>query len=61
MTDDPTLEHPDREGRASTDDEGRVPPPLPPGDPDAWYAPDVRDHYTVHGDVVATVAETDEG
>ncbi|SDN51875.1 hypothetical protein SAMN05192554_1541, partial [Haloarchaeobius iranensis] len=52
MTDDPTLEHPDSGGRASTDDDGRVPPPIPPGDPDAWYAPDVRDHYTVHGDVV---------
>ncbi|MFC4405337.1 type II/IV secretion system ATPase subunit [Haloarchaeobius iranensis] len=61
MTDDPTLEHPDSGGRASTDDDGRVPPPIPPGDPDAWYAPDVRDHYTVHGDVVATVAETGEG
>ena len=61
MTDDPTLEDPNHEGRASTDHEGCVPSPIPPGDPDAWYAPDVRDHYTVHGDVVATVAETDEG
>ncbi|SDN48518.1 hypothetical protein SAMN05192554_1471, partial [Haloarchaeobius iranensis] len=53
MTDDPTLELPDDQGNgASTDDDGRVPPPIPPGDPDAWYAPDVRDHYTVHGDVV---------
>ena len=22
--------------------EGRVPPPLPPDDPEAWYAPDVQ-------------------
>ncbi|MGB9963957.1 DUF7261 family protein [Halobacterium hubeiense] len=29
-----------------------VPSPVPPDDPDAWYAPAVRSQYEVHGGVV---------
>lgn len=29
-------------------DAGAVPPPLPPDDPEAWYAPDVRSQTEVH-------------
>jgi len=36
-----------------------VPSPVPPDDPDAWYAPDVRSQYEVHPGVVVTVAERD--
>ena len=35
---------------------GMVPPPLPPDDPEAWYAPDVQDQYEVHPGVVVTVS-----
>lgn len=38
-----------------------VPAPIPPDDPDAWYAPDVRDQYEIHPGVVATIRETDGG
>ncbi|QCJ47439.1 secretion system protein [Haloprofundus sp. MHR1] len=38
-----------------------VPPPLPPDDGDAWYAPDVRAQYEVYPGVVATVEETRTG
>jgi len=38
-----------------------VPAPKPPDDPDAWYAPDVRDQYELHPGVIATIRETDEG
>ncbi|WP_336034929.1 type II/IV secretion system ATPase subunit [Halobacterium yunchengense] len=34
-----------------------VPAPVPPDDPAAWYAPDVRSQYEVHPGVVATVSE----
>jgi len=34
---------------------GAVPPPLPPDDPAAWYAPDLRAQYEVHPGVVVTV------
>ena len=33
-----------------------VPAPVPPADPEAWYAPDVREQYEVHPGVVATVS-----
>jgi type IV secretory pathway ATPase VirB11/archaellum biosynthesis ATPase len=46
---------------SGTDREGRVPPPLPPDDPDAWYAPDVRAQYEIHPGVVATVREAEAG
>ena len=38
-----------------------VPPPLPPDDPDAWYAPDVHAQYELHPGVVATIGETATG
>ncbi|MEF8785820.1 MAG: type II/IV secretion system ATPase subunit [Haloarculaceae archaeon] len=38
-------------------DRGSVPPPLPPDDPEAWYAPDVRDQYEVHPGVVVTISD----
>jgi type IV secretory pathway ATPase VirB11/archaellum biosynthesis ATPase len=41
-----------------TENRGAVPPPLPPDDPEAWYAPDVRSQDEVHPGVVATVRET---
>ena len=34
-----------------------VPAPVPPSSPDAWYAPAVRDQYTVAPGVVVTVRE----
>ncbi|SEO45032.1 hypothetical protein SAMN04487948_102475 [Halogranum amylolyticum] len=40
---------------------GDVPAPLPPDDPDAWYASDVRAQSEVHADVVATIRETQTG
>ncbi|MCG1002149.1 MULTISPECIES: type II/IV secretion system ATPase subunit [Halobacterium] len=36
-----------------------VPSPVPPDDPDAWYAPNVRSQYEVHPGVVVTVSERD--
>jgi type IV secretory pathway ATPase VirB11/archaellum biosynthesis ATPase len=36
-----------------------VPSPLPPDDPEAWYAPDVQAQYEVHPGVVVTVTERD--
>jgi type IV secretory pathway ATPase VirB11/archaellum biosynthesis ATPase len=38
----------------------RVPPPCPPGDAAAWYAPSVVAQYTVRPGVVATVRDTRE-
>jgi type IV secretory pathway ATPase VirB11/archaellum biosynthesis ATPase len=54
---DATLELPAETGEPN--DGGRVPPPLPPDDPEAWYAPDVRTQYEVHPGVVVTI--TDHG
>ena len=36
---------------------GLVPSPLPPDDPEAWYAGDVQAQYEVHPGVVVTVSE----
>jgi len=36
-----------------------VPPPIPPADRDAWYAPAVRAQYEVSPGVVATIAEAE--
>jgi len=33
-----------------------VPPPLPPDDPEAWYAPDVQDQYEAYPGVVVTIS-----
>jgi type IV secretory pathway ATPase VirB11/archaellum biosynthesis ATPase len=57
-TDGPTLEIAEATAEEPT---GRVPPPIPPDDGAAWYAPDVRAQYEVHPGTVATVRETDEG
>jgi type IV secretory pathway ATPase VirB11/archaellum biosynthesis ATPase len=40
---------------------GAVPPPLPPDDPEAWYAPDVQSQTEVHPGVVVTIRDTDAG
>ena len=37
-----------------------VPAPEPPDSPDAWYAPDVHDQYTLDAGVVATVRSARE-
>jgi hypothetical protein len=39
---------------------GMVPPPLPPDDPEAWYASDVQRQYEVHPGVVVTVRRRGE-
>jgi type IV secretory pathway ATPase VirB11/archaellum biosynthesis ATPase len=58
VSDGPTLEL----SEPRTDEsEGRVPPPRPPDDPGAWYAPDVRAQYEVTPGVVATVREVESG
>jgi type IV secretory pathway ATPase VirB11/archaellum biosynthesis ATPase len=36
---------------------GMVPPPLPPDDPEAWYAEEVTAQYEVHPGVVVTITE----
>ncbi|WP_018256300.1 type II/IV secretion system ATPase subunit [Halomicrobium katesii] len=38
-----------------------VPAPVTPDDPNAWYAPDVRDQDEIHPGVVVTVTETAAG
>jgi type IV secretory pathway ATPase VirB11/archaellum biosynthesis ATPase len=43
---------------ADRGDGGAVPPPLPPADPEAWYAPDVRSQTEVAPGVVVTIRET---
>jgi type IV secretory pathway ATPase VirB11/archaellum biosynthesis ATPase len=58
MSDAPSLEI---GGGSAEGPEAAVPPPLPPDEPDAWYAPDVRSQYEVHPGVVATIRETDHG
>jgi len=57
VTDGPTL----RIGDETTERSGRVPAPVPPDDPEAWYAPDVRAQYAPAPGVVATIREYDEG
>ena len=62
MPESPTLELPDDASPDAASDRGHaVPAPVPPGDADAWYAPDVRAQYRVAPDVVATVRETETG
>jgi type IV secretory pathway ATPase VirB11/archaellum biosynthesis ATPase len=39
--------------------ERMVPPPLPPDDPEAWYAPDVQAQYEIHPGVVVTISQRD--
>jgi len=60
VSDSPTLELATEAERTRDEAGGAVPPPLPPDDPEAWYAPDVRAQYELRPDVVATVRETDD-
>ncbi|OYR54257.1 secretion system protein, partial [Halorubrum halodurans] len=53
----PTL----RIGGGSGGDDAAVPAPVPPDDPEAWYAPDVRAQYESAPGVVATIRERDGG
>ena len=57
MTPGPTLEI----GGGSDDTEAAVPAPIPPADPDAWYAPDVRAQYESVPGVVATIRSLETG
>ncbi|MDB2282187.1 ATPase, T2SS/T4P/T4SS family [Halorubrum ezzemoulense] len=58
MSDGATLRIVDEPDEGSS---GAVPAPVPPDDPEAWYAPDVRAQYEAAPDVVATVRERDGG
>ncbi|PSP83834.1 secretion system protein [Halobacteriales archaeon QS_6_64_34] len=44
-------------GRVTGDRRPTVPAPVPPDDPDAWYAPDVCEQDEVHPGVVVTVRQ----
>ncbi|WP_440007370.1 type II/IV secretion system ATPase subunit [Halomicrococcus sp. SG-WS-1] len=57
----PDSSPPEHRSESASDVDGVVPPPIPPDDPDAWYAPDVRTQRELFPDVVATVRETEEG
>ncbi len=52
---DTTLEFVDRQAEQESPNRG-VSPPLPPDDPEAWYAPDVQAQYETHPGVVVTVS-----
>ena len=43
-----------------TDESSTVPTPVPPDDPDAWYAPGVRAQYGVRPGVVVTIRDRGE-
>ncbi|WP_135533611.1 type II/IV secretion system ATPase subunit [Halostella pelagica] len=60
MSDSPSLELTSGQNQHHDDADEAVPPPLPPDDPEAWYAPTVRAQYELRPDVVATVRETDD-
>jgi len=47
----------ERPGGARATDRHPVPAPIPPDDPDAWYAPDVVDQREVHPGVVVTIRD----
>jgi len=57
VSDGPTL----RIGAETSGGDESVPAPVPPDDPEAWYAPDVRAQYESAPGVVATVRERDGG
>ncbi len=59
MTDGVSLELTADAERTTTRSEGTVPPPLPPDDPESWYAPNIREQYEIHPGVVATIREHD--
>ncbi len=58
MSDGPTLRIADE---SDGDRDGAVPAPVPPDDPEAWYAPEVRAQYEAAPGVVATMRERDGG
>ncbi|OYR72131.1 type II/IV secretion system ATPase subunit [Halorubrum ezzemoulense] len=58
MSDGATLRIVDEPDEGSS---GAVPAPVPPDDPEAWYAPDVRAQYEAAPGVVATVRKRDGG
>ncbi|MDB2245791.1 ATPase, T2SS/T4P/T4SS family [Halorubrum ezzemoulense] len=58
MSDGATLRIVDEPDEGSS---GAVPAPVPPDDPEAWYAPDVRAQYEAAPGVVTTVRERDGG
>jgi len=60
MTDGPSLEIPTGPQETYDRDSGIVPPPLPPDDPEAWYAPDICEQYELHPGVVATIRDCDK-
>ncbi|MDG5778333.1 hypothetical protein VB773_19615 [Haloarculaceae archaeon H-GB2-1] len=45
----------------SSQERPHVPAPLPPDDPEAWYAPDVLSQYSVYPGVVVTITQTGTG
>jgi len=45
--------------RATRSQRPTVPAPVPPDDPDAWYAPNVREQDEIHPGVVVTVRQAD--
>jgi len=60
MTDGPSLEVPTAPRETIARDADAVPPPLPPDDPEAWYAPNVREQYELYPGVVATIRDCGE-
>ncbi len=60
MTDGPSLDVPTEPRESIARDADAVPPPLPPDDPEAWYAPDVREQYELYPGVVATIYDRGE-
>jgi type IV secretory pathway ATPase VirB11/archaellum biosynthesis ATPase len=52
---------PSGDAEASSEADRHVPAPIPPADPEAWYAADVHAQYTIHDDVVVTIAESETG
>jgi len=57
VTPGPTL----RIGGGTDDADASVPAPIPPDDPDAWYAPAVRAQYESTPGVVATIRSQPDG
>ncbi|SNZ12639.1 Type IV secretory pathway ATPase VirB11/Archaellum biosynthesis ATPase [Natronoarchaeum philippinense] len=60
MTDGPSLEVPTTPRESIAQEGDAVPPPLPPDDPEAWYASDVREQYELYPGVVATIYDREE-
>ena len=56
---DARIELADASARGGRDG-ATVPPPLPPDDPEAWYAPAVQSQYEVYPGVVVTISRRDD-